>query len=296
MSNIFVLAKRNALLFLRDRSAVFFSFLSSLIIVALYILFIANLYTAGLNENEYAAAHFDSSALDFIVYAQMMAGVLIVNSLTLSGGAFTTIAKDFETGKADSFRLTPASVPQIVLSYFGGGFVTSFGLNVFTWLAAFGLIGALTGYWVTAATFFAVLGVCALASLVSCAIMMMITVIVKSSTAVSVGTSVGGTFIGFLSGIYMPFTALGAGVESVGSVLPFTHLAIWTKQVVLGDVYGQLGMPAEIQSALNVNFSVYNVGFLSLDIPLWAMMIYTAAFAAVCLVIGGLSMNRRFSA
>lgn len=50
MRNIFSLSKRNCLLFLRSKQVVFSSLLSSIILIALYFLFIANLYSQGFNE------------------------------------------------------------------------------------------------------------------------------------------------------------------------------------------------------------------------------------------------------
>ncbi|MDR1272324.1 MAG: ABC transporter permease [Clostridiales Family XIII bacterium] len=295
MGNVIVLAKRSMLLFIRDRAAVFFSFLSSIIIVALYLMFIAKLYSEGMSRSEYIASHFAKPALDFVVYTQMMAGVLIINSWSLSIGVFSTIVKDFETRRVDSFQLTPATAPQLILSYFGSGFLVSFLLNIFTWLISFILIGALTGYRVSIETFFAVIGVCALASLVSCAVMMMLTAIIKSSAAIGVMAGVSGTFFGFLCGIYLPFSNLGKGMEMAGSVLPFTHLTIWMKEIVLGDAYSQLGIPGELKSVMNENFSAANVGFLSFDIPLWTMLLYTAAFAVICFAVSGVLTRRRLA-
>jgi hypothetical protein len=84
-------------------------------------------------------------------------------------------------------------------------------------------------------------------------------------------------------------------MEMIGSVLPFTHLTIWMKKIVLGDAYSQLGIPTEFTSSLNESFSANNVGFLSLDIPLWLMLLYSAAFAIICFVVSGVLTRRRLA-
>ncbi|MCL2084544.1 MAG: hypothetical protein FWH06_04705, partial [Oscillospiraceae bacterium] len=126
MKQILELTKRNIRLFLRDRATVFFSFLSSIILVALYFLFIANLFLQGFEQSE---SGLSVSDVNFIVYLQMMAGVLILNSLSLSLGAFITAAKDFESRRVDNFLLTPLTAGKLLVSYFLGGFAVSFTLN-----------------------------------------------------------------------------------------------------------------------------------------------------------------------
>ncbi|GHV35906.1 hypothetical protein FACS18949_14740 [Clostridia bacterium] len=54
----------------------------------------------------------------FIVYTQMMAGIIILNSFTTSVGLFTIMAKDFENRRNDSFSLTAAKPSQLIGAYF----------------------------------------------------------------------------------------------------------------------------------------------------------------------------------
>jgi hypothetical protein len=155
------------------------------------------------------------------------------------------------------------------------------------------LIGVLTGYTVAAVTHFAVVGVLAFVSFVSCAIMIMLTSLVKSSAALGVMTGLSGTFLGFLCGIYMPYSSLGKGMEVAGSVLPFTHLTIWLKHIVLGDAFRQLGVTGELEAAMNELFSANSTGFLGLNAPLWMMELYAAAFAVICLATAWALIQRR---
>ncbi|MDR3149581.1 MAG: ABC transporter permease [Oscillospiraceae bacterium] len=289
-SHITILARRSIVLFLRDKTAVFFSFLSSLIIVALYVLFIGKTYSAGLMEE---SSFFAGNAGSYLVYLQMIAGVMAVNSLSLSIGAFSTIAKDFETRRVDSFLITPIKVSRLIAAYFFGGFIASFVLNCVTWIAAFALIGGLTAYWVTAVVFVKVIAILVFASFMSSSIMLLITSLLKSTSAISVFMGVSGTFIGFLCGVYMPFSMLGKTVEKIGSVIPFTHVSVWFKRVILSGAFEQIKMPSPLNDMVLDSFSASNVGFVSLDIPLWGMLLYCAAFALICLFAAWNILRRR---
>jgi multidrug/hemolysin transport system permease protein len=290
ISHIVILARRSIVLFLRDKTAIFFSLLSSLIIVALYVLFIGKTYSSALLEE---SSFFAGSAGNYLVYLQMMAGVMAINSLSLSIGAFGTIAKDFETRRVDGFLLTPVKASRLIAAYFFGGFTASFALNCVTWAASFALIGGLTGYWVTAAVFVKVLGILVFASFMSSAIMLLVTSLLKSTSAIGVFTGVSGTFVGFLCGIYMPFLMLGKTVERIGSAIPFTHVSVWLKRVVLSGAFEQIGMPKALNEMVLNSFSASNVGFVNLDIPLWGMLLYCAAFAVICLLTAGNILRRR---
>lgn len=291
MKNIIAFTVRNTKLFLRDKAAVFFSFLSTLILVMLYFLFIARIYIDGINEN---VAFINEKSAGFVVYLQMMAGVLILNSMSLALGMFTGVAKDLESGKLDSFLTSPAKSHELLISYYIGGIFVSFLLNFFTWSVSISLIGIITGFWVTAATFFMGAVILTAAAFISSSFMMLLTVLAKSSTALGVINGVAGTFLGFICGIYMPYSNLGKGTEAVGSLFPFTHLTIWFKNVVLNDAFTQIGVVGEVKDVLmNQWFTANSIGFCGIDAPLWLMVLSGGVFAVVCLTISGLLLKKR---
>jgi len=293
MRTIFLFTRRSILLFLRDRATVFFSFLSTIILIALYFLFIGKSYADGMSEA--VGNIISTNAIYSAVYIQMIVGVLVLNSLSLSIGAFSTIAHDFENKKIDGFLLTPTNPSNLLIAYFSGGFIVSFVLNTFTWLLSILIIGTMFGYWVGIAAVFIVIGILVFSSMVSCSLMMLVTAIVKSSAAIGVFSGIAGTFLGFLCGIYMPYESLGDGVKKVGSVLPFTHITIWLKQIVLDDVFTKLKIAEDFQSPMLESFSAQNIGLIGINIPLTGTLFYTAAIALISLLIAGRIVKRRLS-
>ncbi len=294
MNRISALTKRNIKLFLRDKSTVFFSFLSTLILVGLYFLFIAKAYSSEMVQQ--SGGILTETSGNFLIYLQMMAGVLILNSVSLSTGSFATIAKDFESRRVDSFLLTPAKTREILIAYFFGGFSVSLLLNLFSWLVSVLLIGILTGYYISVSAFFAASAILVAASLISAPLMLLITTLVKSSAAIGVLSGVSGTFIGFLSGIYMPYSSLGKTTEKVGSLLPFSHLTVWMKQTLLKDACARLNITGEFKEAIiNGYFSAKNIGFLGMDVPLWIMLAACAVFALLCLLASDRILKKRMA-
>lgn len=292
MKNIFALTKRNCLLFVRNKSTVFFSFLSSLILIVLYFLFIAKLYTKGFNE--FSGQFLTENQLNCAVYIQMIAGVLVLNSVSLSIGVFGIMAGDFESRRVDAFLLTKLSPLQLIVSYLLSAVIVSLAFNIVVWIVSLVIIGISTSVWVEFSTVMYVIAVLLLTTLVSCSVVMLITVLVKSTTAIGVINGIMGTFLGFLCGIYMPYSNLGKGAEYVGSLIPFTHFALWLKGIVLDDVFTQFGMPSEVSEVVkNQWFTAGNIGFCGLNAPRWSMILYSVVFGIVCLIISILIVRSR---
>lgn len=291
MRQITELTKRNTKIFIRDKAAVFFSFLSTIILVALYFLFIAGIYAQSFEE---AAPGLSKDAINFIIYSQMTAGVLILNSLSLSLGVFTVAAKDFESRRVDSFLLTPLNGAKLLASYFISSFVASFTLNTLTWGAATLLIGLLTGYYLKFSSLLIGIAILLAASVISGTIMMLITSAIRSVTALGVINGIAGTFFGFLCGIYMPYSNLGESAALVGSFIPYTHLTIWFKQIVLGDALVQVDIPAQFHDNIFENmFSAGDLGLAGLDISLPVMLVLCAVFGLICLAVALGILNKR---
>lgn len=283
MKNVISLTKRNCLLFLRSKQVVFSSLLSSIILIALYFLFIAKLYSQGFNES--AGLALSQNQISAAIYLQMVMGVLVINSVSLSTGMFTFMARDFESNKTKSFLLTKTNPLQITLSYLISALLVSFLLNLFTFVVSVIIIGAITGVWLGIGAFFSIIGVLIITTIVGCAIMLFITSIVRSSVAIGVISGILGTVLGFLCGIYMPYTNMGSGAKYVGSLIPFTHLTIWLKQIALGNIFSQFGVPADVSKTMQeMWFSAGNIGLCGANVSFWAMILFSVMVAVVCFI------------
>ncbi len=292
MKNILALTKRNCLLFVRNKATFFFSLFSSLILIVLYFLFIAKLYSQGFNET--AGLELSKNQINALIYTQMIMGVLVINSVSLSTSMFSIMAYDIEKGKTESFLITKLKGWQLLFSYLISAIIISFLINLLMFIISTIIIGIVTGFWLGAGAFFLVVCVMILTTLVSCAIMLLITTIARSSSAIGVINGIVGTVIGFLCGIYMPYSNLGTGAKYLASFIPFTHLTIWLKQIVLGNAFYQFAVPEEISSQMSdLWFSAGNIGFCGLNVPLWAMILLSCLFAVGCFILAYFLLRKR---
>ena len=94
MKIILALSKRNLRLFVRDKALVFFSFLSVIIILGLYVLFLGEIQVNNIKQS----IGMDLPEIDALVYAWMLPGLIAVASMTLLQMSIT-----FFTGTVSSF-------------------------------------------------------------------------------------------------------------------------------------------------------------------------------------------------
>ena len=122
MKKFINLTKRNSLIFLRDRGTVFFSLLAMLIVLMLMGVFLGNMNQEEVIEllKEYGGARnakADSVHAKELVQYWTLAGILIVNAVTVTLTVTGNRVTDASQGKLASLYTTPVSRSTIALSY-----------------------------------------------------------------------------------------------------------------------------------------------------------------------------------
>ncbi len=127
MKGFLGLVKRNLLVYLKDRQAVFFSILTPLIVFLLYILFLRSTFVSGLNSSLGGAKEFvDSKDIDIFANLILLAGVIGSSVITVSYSTLTTIISDREAKIDYDVSATPIKRALVILSYVVASFINSF--------------------------------------------------------------------------------------------------------------------------------------------------------------------------
>lgn len=122
MREIMYLTKRNSLVYLRDRRAVFFSILSMLIVLGLMVIFLGSMNSRDLVEllAQYGSARDaaqDEENARALIQMWTLAGILVVNSVTVTLTVIGTMVQDEEQSRLASFYVTPVKRGKLVLGY-----------------------------------------------------------------------------------------------------------------------------------------------------------------------------------
>lgn len=154
-------AKRNLLLFFRDKSAVFFSLLAVIIIIGLYALFLGDVWASEYSE---------VANIRFLMDSWIMAGLLAVTSVTTTMGAFGTLVSDREKNIIKDFNSSPVKRSSIAGGYVISAFLIGCIMSVVALILVEIYIVASGGKLLSAVAFGKVFGLILVCTLVNTAI------------------------------------------------------------------------------------------------------------------------------
>lgn len=223
MNSVGVLTVRNLRLFFRDRAAVFFSLLSSLILIALYALFLGRLQIDNLTE---ALPNASAGDIQWFVNAWVFAGITMITTLTTALAALSIFVEDRSSGRFRDFLASPIRRWQLILGYFLSSLVISVLMTVLvaavgqTYMFIRGEEIMAVGQMAEAA------GWIILSSGAFAALSSFIVTFLGSSGAFAALSTVVGTLIGFLAGAYIPVGTLPGNVVNIMNALPFAQSAM----------------------------------------------------------------------
>ncbi|MDY0074975.1 MAG: ABC transporter permease [Acholeplasmataceae bacterium] len=286
MYDLVSLVKRNTLAFLRDKAAVFFSFLSVIILLALYFLFIGRQYTQGLDM-------LTDEVKTYLSISVIMGGVLVINTMSLALGVMGNIITDLQFKRIDAFLVTPIKRYKIILSYYLTSIMLTSVLTLLMWLLTVIYVGATSGYWYNFITILSVSGLLVFYTFISASIMIFITTILKSVNAFGALSGILGTFVGFISGIYMPLSILPKSMVYVSSIVPFTHMTILLKQVMLKGPYALL--PTQARESVSEFYGTREVGIFGMDVPMIYLMIGSFLISVLLLYFAYRNMSKKMT-
>lgn len=253
MRKLLNLTKRNCLVFLRDYSAVFFSLLSMLIVLLLMGVFLADMNTNSVTDllKKYGGvrdADQDLKNAKELVEYWTLAGILVVNSLTVTLTVLGTMISDVHEHRLESFFSAPLSRSVIGLSYILSAvligtlfcLLTFGGAMLFIWagggtMLSLNAVLKITGYVLMNVCIFSI-------------ILYLLALFIKSSSAWSGIATIVGTLVGFVSAIYLPMGNLPDGVANLLKYFPILHGTSLMRRVCCEDILQKTfdGLPCEV--------------------------------------------------
>ena len=217
---------RNLKLYFRDKASVFFSLLAVFIIFALYVLFLGDVWTSNLPKVDGVRALMDS---------WIMAGLLAVTSVTTVMGAFGTMVDDQTRKIIKDFAASPIGRGRIAGGYVLSSFVVGAIMSLLMLLLSELYIASRGGALLAPAVLLKVVGLVLLSALSNTAMVAFIVSFFKSQSAFGTASSILGTLVGFLTGIYLPIGMLPDAVQAFIKVFPVSHAALLIRQTMMAD-------------------------------------------------------------
>ncbi len=277
--------KRNLLVFFKDKASVFFSLLSVFIIIGMYALFLGDVWTSSM-EGITGARN--------IMDCWIVAGLIAVTSVTTTMGAFGTMVEDKSKKIIKDIHSSP--LPRVSIA--GGYILSSFIIGVIMCLVALVLCQLYLlsggGSLFTGMQLIKIFGIILLSTFSNTALVLFFVSFFQSNNAFSIASTIIGTVIGFMTGIYIPIGQLPAAVQTVIKVFPPSHSALLLRQVIMEDAIktGFAGAPADAVASFKELMGVtFKIGGTTVT-PMISILILVLA-GILFLGLSMLSLSRK---
>ncbi len=235
------LIKRNILVYVRDRSNVFFSLLSMLIIIGLMVVFLGKMNTDGVVDllNQYGGARdaaADRSNAEQLVMLWTLAGIVVVNSVTITLSMVGIMVEDEAQKRLSSFFVAPVKRGIFVLSYVLAAFIMGVIMCVLTVVIGEAYIGLTGGILLSAAALGNIFLYIILNVFTSATMVFLLANFIHSQSSFGAVSTIIGTLVGFLAGIYLPLGMLPEKIQSVLRCFPLLHGCSFMRSVFTEDI------------------------------------------------------------
>ena len=182
--------------------------------------------------------HSDTASTDTIqmVNYWLISGLTTIISMTSTLGAFGVMVSDREKKLSEDFKVSPISNFKIELSY--AIFAILFGIimTMFSCIFAIGMFNGFSSLLdFSTMDYLSILGVVSMGTVLAATIILPILVFIRTSSAFTTLSTIVGTFIGFISGVYLSIGSVGETLQQIMTWFPLTQVNALLKQILMKD-------------------------------------------------------------
>jgi len=242
---------RNLKLYFRDRISVFFSLLGVMVIILIYILFLGNMIADEVGN-------FAGDVARFFTDSWVMAGVIASASITTCLGGLGLMVEDRARKITMDFESSPLPRAQLVLSYVIAAVIIGLVMTTFTLLLGELYIVIYGGRFLSFPSLLKVLGIIILTVSASSAMVFLMVATVRTPSAFGTLSTLVGTLIGFLTGVYVPIGNFPEFIQRLIKVVPVSHAAVALRQVMMDEAVPLAHIPEEVRVFMGIQFQFGN--------------------------------------
>jgi len=281
--------KRNMMMYFKDKGAVFFSLLTSIIVFALYQLFLKGTFYDSIGgAMEGLEGLVEDGDLKMLINGILLTGIMGSALITIPYNCLNIIVKDKENKVDYDISATPLKRWQIIVSYFTASSLCSIIMVAIILTAGLVALSAMGDTYITAKSIAILYGIVIAGAISSTAFFMIVMLFFKNTAASSAFFGILASAAGFVIGAYIPISQFSGVVQTVCNLFPASHITVLFRQFLLGGVVdhindgiGGLDGGAFAESIKNVfSFNAYLFDGL---VSNRTSVIYVGVFALVCI-------------
>ena len=234
------LTKRNLLLFFKDKQSILFSLLTSMIVLALYLLFLkdtfVNAMDSAINQFPGLSSLIDKNDKDMFANLILLTGILGSAMITVPYNCLITLVKDRENKVDYDILATPLKRGQIILSYFVSAAFSSVILTGIILAVGLTIICMHGDIYLGTIDILKAFGVVALGSISATSIFMIVVLFLKSVSASGAFFGLLSAVSGFIIGAYIPISQFSEAIQTVCNIFPASQITIVLRNVLINGL------------------------------------------------------------
>lgn len=253
MEALISLVLRNNKIFRRDKTQVFFSLLSVIIVIVLYAVFLQKMQVDAIEQLTEATPELITMVNEWLV-----AGLLSMIAVSTTLGAYGIAVKDQESKVQADFLTAPLSRATIQLSYVLNAFIIG---CIFSFIALLGceiFIVTTGGKILSFGDFIQVLSILFLSVLLASVFNLFLSLFVSTQNAFSTLGTIVGTLLGFLCGVYVPLGALPSFAQLIIMYFPISHTTLLLRNAFMESSIANVfdGVPVSYVEDYKMNYGI----------------------------------------
>ena len=227
------LIQRNLKLYFRDKAAVFFSLLSVIIVLSLYVLFLSNVQVQSIKQQ--VGNSIKETDISYLTNTWILAGMLSITTVTSTLGALGFMVNDKEKKILMDFKSSPLKIStyptaSIITAIIVGTIMSTLTLIIYT-----SYIYINTGYLLNPIILTKTIALIITSATMSASLMGFLISFLNTNNAFSSISILIGTTIGFTNGLYIPLGQLSNNIQNIIKLLPFSHIASLFRRILMSE-------------------------------------------------------------
>ena len=282
-----MLIKRSLNIFLKDKMSVFFSLLAPLIVLAVYVLFLADIQVDAVKSN-FENVPIDDKLIKNFVDAWMLAGVISVACITVSFSAQNIMIADKERGVLVDILSSPIPRGLIGVAYLISNIIISLCLCYIVLAISF-VYMAISGWTLSVSDVFLLLALTLVSVVSAGTLSTLICFAVKTNAQHGAFVGITSAVIGFLIGAYMPLSMFPKAVQYITLFVPGTYSAVLFRNLFMDGALEKIADIApiadnELRKAFSMELDFFGTT-IGANIQLAIFIAFTVLTFGIWLVI-----------
>jgi len=251
------------------------------------------LFLGRIQSGAFGGEGVSESDVDWLVSSWIMAGVLVVSTVTVPLGVLGTMINDRVTKKISDFYTAPIDRKILALSYLISAWIVGFMMVTLNLLIGQIYIVSQGGEFLSLFGYVKVIGLMTLSIMAFSTFFYYISLFMKTSNAFSLLSTLVGTFIGFLGGIYVQIGLMPYAVRGVMNMLPTAHSVVLMRRLFMDEVIDKVFQGysgpefVEFADDMGLNANVFGTQLSTL-----VMVLSLVLFGVVFYILSVLKLNK----